>query len=143
MDMIEKARKVIYCLEQDGVDKDYEVTDKTENSIILQTCKEIAGIKCAIGIIFNNSPYTLIEVCIGELRNLNNEPLLLSLLNDINRDQLAVKYYYCKNVGIVMARLTYIALDNEFNGSLLYNLQLVAEDFIKCEIKNIIRILDM
>lgn len=129
MDYFIKKDRLIRALKDAEL---YHIFDVTEENdfIVFQTQQNIKNGRCLISIALDDRIYNSIHFFLGNLGNPGKKQKMLDLMNDMNKEGLMVKYYLDEDDAI-MARVTYITSNEEFDGDFFVSLISLAYNIIE------------
>lgn len=115
-----KKNKLFQALRQAELYQIFKITEDT-NSVFLQAQQNIKNGRCVISIDLDDRVFNAIHYFLGNLENPGKKQKMLDLLNELNKTSLMTKYYLDDNDSI-MARVTYIIPNDDFDGSFFVSL---------------------
>ncbi|QJA07522.1 hypothetical protein HF520_00525 [Romboutsia sp. CE17] len=115
MSYMMKKSRVLQALEEIGLRQIFEITNETSNGVLIQCEQTMGNGKCVISLELNDRPFSCIYYSLGKLTNLGKKDNMIELFNSFNEDNVLLKFYLDSN-NCIMAMVTYIATEDEFNG---------------------------
>lgn len=121
MEHIIKRDKVIKALKDAGLYNIF-VTVEEPDFTLFQTTQYIQNTgRCLITVTVDNRVFNSIHFYLGQLENPGKKQKMLDLMNELNRDDLLIRYYLDGNDAI-MARITYTVPNEKFDSNFFVNL---------------------
>ncbi|EMY3421212.1 YbjN domain-containing protein [Escherichia coli] len=115
MSFLTKKNKLMNALRNADLDNAFQVRNESADSIMLQSNQNMGNGNCLISLDLSESVFNCIYFCLGQLNNPIKQDTMLSLLNEFNADNLALKFYLDSD-NAIMVRITYIATAEKFDG---------------------------
>ena len=113
MDFQFKKNAVLRALKEEELDTLFQVVTDEDNYVLLQANQNMKNGNCLISLSIEDRAFNTIHYCIGSLDNPGKKENILDLLNRLNDESLMIKYYLSNNS--IMARVSYIATDENFD----------------------------
>lgn len=115
-----KKDKLIKALKDVDLYRIFNVSEEND-FILFQTEQNIKNDRCLISTALDDRIYNSIHYFLGHLGNPGKKQQMLDLMNDINKEGLMIKYYLDEGDAI-MARITYMVPNEEFDANFFVNL---------------------
>lgn len=123
-----KKDRLIKALKDAGLYQIFNISDEND-FVLFQTEQSIKNGRCLISTALDDRIYNSIHFFLGNLGNPGKKQKMLDLMNDLNKDGLMIKYYLDEDDAI-MARITYIVPNEEFDGDFFVNLMTLSYNII-------------
>ncbi len=123
-----KKDKILQALKAVQLDQIFIVSEERDY-VLFQAEQTIKNGRCLITTTIDDRIYNSIHYFLGHLSNPGKKQKMLDLMNELNKEGLMVKYYL-EDDDAIMARITYIVPNDDFDASFFVNLLTVGYNII-------------
>lgn len=125
MSLQTKKTRLFQALKEAGVDRVFNTVNDNHESLVLQASQTMKNSRCIISIDLDERIFNSIYYFLGNLDNAGKKQKMLDLMNELNEESLMVKYYLDEDDAI-MARVTYMTLNEAFDGRTFLEIMMAA-----------------